>query len=465
MARITIATLTANNRIYLYQLLSRELGCGKQTFLPAVEEALASDRMTADDLGFESTRTLLEALDEFIKLTVFKGGRIYATVIAQPAWDDALVAFEAAGSKGSAGGGPTNKPWKRKKADKALKPVRPKRVKRPEPEPEAAPSEQPPRTKDAESVAEAAATPEAASPAETAVAMEAGAPVASAPATDAAQAVKVTPAGEAKDERAVDAACACGAPEPDEAPFGEAVAGAEAAAEATPSAVSTPEPAISLTVVYDPYSGVDRETTIQSHPVTPTPEATRKPIAGDSKASGAERSQAAHPENKKLPNRPLDEQPAQPAQPSARPVQSKPTQKPTQPAQATQSPASQPAQATQPPASQPAPQAPSQEPARPASSMPPAEILATYPVDFSTDVYLASERIGDLCELLPYGTDVFALLAEDYTRARTLELISGSRARATFPLRIEHLDSTEPIRVTLKKRSGSGLQWELASIE
>lgn len=484
MARITTTTLTANNRIYLYQLLSRELGCGKQTFLPTVEEALASDRMTADDLGFESTRALLEALDEFIKLTVFKGGRIYATVIAQPAWDDALTAFEAAGSKGSAGGGPTNKPWKRKKTDKALKPVRPKRVKRPEPEPEpeAAPSEQPPRTKDAESVAEAAATPEAGSPAETAAAMDAGAPVAPAPATDATQAVKVTPTGEAKDEGAADATPACGAPEPDEAPFGEAVAGAETAPETTPSVVSTPEPAISLTVVYDPYSGVDRETTIQSHPVTPAPEATRKPITGASKASGAERSQGAHPESKKLPTRPLDEQPAQPAQPSARPVQSKPTQKPTQPAQATQPPASQPAQAglaqvsaseaqsqpnqaPQPAPSQSIPQAPSQEPARAASCMPPAEILATYPVDFSTDVYLASERIGDLCELLPYGTDVFALLAEDYTRARTLELISGSRARATFPLRMEHLDSTEPIRVTLKKRSGSGLQWELASIE
>ena len=92
-------------------------------------------------------------------------------------------------------------------------------------------------------------------------------------------------------------------------------------------------------------------------------------------------------------------------------------------------------------------------------------VLATYPTDFSTDVYLASELIADLCELLPYGTDVFTLLAEDYARARTLELIAGTRARATFPLRIQHADSIEPIRVTLKKRGGTGLQWELFAIE
>ncbi len=87
--------LTPNNRIYLYQLLSRELGCGTQTFMPAVEEALARDRMTSDDLGFESTRALLEALEEFVKLTVFKGGRIYATVMAQPAWDDTSCFHES----------------------------------------------------------------------------------------------------------------------------------------------------------------------------------------------------------------------------------------------------------------------------------------------------------------------------------------------------------------------------------
>ena len=108
------ANLTANNLIYLYRLLSQELGCGRQTFLPAVEEALASDQMTADDLGFDSTRDLLEALEVFVKLTIFKGGRIYATIIAQPTWDEALAAFEATDGKKTAGES-SGKPWKRKK--------------------------------------------------------------------------------------------------------------------------------------------------------------------------------------------------------------------------------------------------------------------------------------------------------------------------------------------------------------
>ena len=63
--------------------------------------------------------------------------RIYATVMAQPAWDEALAALESGKAKDA--GGPSNKPWKRKKADKTLKPVRPKRVKQPEPAPDPEP--------------------------------------------------------------------------------------------------------------------------------------------------------------------------------------------------------------------------------------------------------------------------------------------------------------------------------------
>lgn len=75
-------TLSLGNHIYLYRLLRDAIGCGKQTFMTQVEEALAAGDMTAYDLGFESTRELLEELNDCIKLTVFKGGRLYATVIA-----------------------------------------------------------------------------------------------------------------------------------------------------------------------------------------------------------------------------------------------------------------------------------------------------------------------------------------------------------------------------------------------
>ena len=376
--KVQAPQLTPNNRIYLYQLLSRELGCGKQTFMPAVEEALARDRMTADDLGFESTRALLEALEEFVKLTVFKGGRIYATVMAQPAWDEALAALESGKAKDA--GGPSNKPWKRKKTDKTLKPVRPKRVKRPEPAPEPEPIA---KTEVAESPALHGAAAQARAEETEAASANADADAANipedAPATEATKAAETVEVVEVVETTGIleeasltepDDACACveGGPQP--------------------------SPAVSLTVTYDPYSGIDRETKLESHPISPKPD------------------QA-------------------PLEPACAPSQLATNQAPLSAAPAPLSPA----------------------------------VLATYPTDFSTEVYLASELIADLCELLPYGTDVFTLLAEDYARARTLELISGTRARATFPLRIQHADSIEPIRVTLKKRGGTGLQWELSSVE
>lgn len=373
--KVQAPQLTPNNRIYLYQLLSRELGCGKQTFMPAVEEALARDRMTADDLGFESTRALLEALEEFVKLTVFKGGRIYATVMAQPVWDEALAALESGKAKDA--GGPSNKPWKRKKADKALKPMRPKRVKRPEPAPDPDPIAKSEAVESPSLPGAAAQTraEETEATSENTNADAVNIPE-DAPATETAETAETVEVAETTgihEEASLtepDDACAC--------------------VEEGPQ----PSPAVSLTVTYDPYNGIDRETKLESHPISPRP----------------------------------DQMPLEP------------TYAPSQPA------------------SNPAPLSEAPAPLSPA-------VLATYPTDFSTEVYLASELIADLCELLPYGTDVFTLLAEDYARARTLELISGTRARATFPLRIQHADSIEPIRVTLKKRGGTGLQWELSSVE
>ena len=116
-------SLTLGNHIYLYRLLSEAIGCGKQTFLTQVEEALEKESLGAADLGFESTRELLEELDDFIKLTIFKGGRIYATVIAQPAWDEALAAPQ---KKADTSG----KSWKKKRGDKSIKAVKPRRIKR-----------------------------------------------------------------------------------------------------------------------------------------------------------------------------------------------------------------------------------------------------------------------------------------------------------------------------------------------
>ena len=135
-------TLSLGNHIYLYRLLRDAIGCGKQTFMTQVEESLAAGDMTAYDLGFESTRELLEELDDCIKLTVFKGGRLYATVIANEAWDAALAKGE---DKPKTAKGAKQSYKKKKRGEKDLKAVRPKHVKRPEPEAmvEAAPEPEP----------------------------------------------------------------------------------------------------------------------------------------------------------------------------------------------------------------------------------------------------------------------------------------------------------------------------------
>lgn len=131
--------LTAGNRIYLYNLLRQTIGCGKQTFMTRVEEALAADDLEPASMGFADVRELMEELSDFMQLTVFKGGRVYVTVVAQPTWDEALDTEEPASGKQAAGQG---KPWKRKRGNKTVKAVRPRHVPtvvEPEPEPESAP--------------------------------------------------------------------------------------------------------------------------------------------------------------------------------------------------------------------------------------------------------------------------------------------------------------------------------------
>ena len=118
---IVTPTLSLGNHIYLYRLLRDAIGCGKQTFMTQVEEALAAGDMAAYDLGFESTRELLEELDDCIKLTVFKGGRLYATVIANEAWNAALAKGE---DKPKAAKGAKQSYKKKKRGEKDLKALR-----------------------------------------------------------------------------------------------------------------------------------------------------------------------------------------------------------------------------------------------------------------------------------------------------------------------------------------------------
>lgn len=255
-------TLSLGNHIYLYRLLRDAIGCGKQTFMTQVEEALTAGDMTAYDLGFESTRELLEELDDCIKLTVFKGGRLYATVIANEAWDAALAKGE---DKPKTAKGAKQSYKKKKRSEKDLKAVRPKHVKRPEPEAavEAVPEPEPETeievaievaveteteiaaTTDPEVISEQEATAEL-NEAPKSTTEEA----ANQPETSAFQNSDVF-GNEAEDDQSdepADQDATESAPEPE-----------------------TPQPAISLTVVYDPENANAGITTMASTPIEAKP--------------------------------------------------------------------------------------------------------------------------------------------------------------------------------------------------
>lgn len=266
-------TLSLGNHIYLYRLLRDAIGCGKQTFMTQVEEALAAGDMAAYDLGFESTRELLEELDDCIKLTVFKGGRLYATVIANEAWDAALAKGE---DKPKAAKGAKQSYKKKKRGEKDLKAVRPKHVKRPEPESVAEVAPEPEPEVEAEVTAEVTAEVEteiaATTEPEVMAEQEAAVELNEVPKSKAEETAgqPETPAFQNSDVFGDNA-------EDDQS---DEPANQDAT-EATPEP-ETPQPAISLTVVYDPENANAGITTMVSTPVEAKPnvEAEDTPQAG-----------------------------------------------------------------------------------------------------------------------------------------------------------------------------------------
>lgn len=500
MARIQPQELALNqgNRIYLYGLLARELGCGKQTFLPRVEEALATDRMTAEDLGFESTRALLEAMGDCVSLTVFKGGRVYATVVAQPAWDEALAnSAESKGDAAAKGG----KPWKRKKADKSLKPVKPRRVKRAVAEEQA---EKPSVDVEAGSNIGEQASPTEIEP-DAAMAKEIPAKTdqtAKSPDREKApSAASAAPGAEANTEPEKAAGVEPSASEQEEPATASAPTARETIENALPAehvkesieASTVSKPTISLTVTYNPYSGDEGETVLEasgaassSSPI-PTPQSAtdkapdRKPTAPvkpifEQEASSPVSSFPA-PETAQKPKTMRQAEPTS----QVEPMPAKPdfTSTVSAPATATEEPKPAPAKSEQTPAPRPESAVPEPgtvakpmavaEPAlaahAPAHRQPSPEALKGYPRDFAAEVYCPLDTVAKLSEMLPLGTSVTPLLASDFMRARELGLVEGTRSRATFPLRVQHTDSTDSITVTIRKQTGRGLPWTIARVE
>lgn len=419
-------TLSLGNHIYLYRLLRDAIGCGKQTFMTQVEEALATGDMAAYDLGFESTRELLEELDDCIKLTVFKGGRLYATVIANEAWDTALAKGE---DKPKAAKGAKQSYKKKKRGEKDLKAVRPKHVKRPEPVAEVAPEPEPETeievaievAAEAETEIAAMTDPEVMSEQEAAVELN-EAPkstteeAANQPETSAFQNSDVF-GNEAEDDQSdepADQGATESAPEPE-----------------------TPQPAISLTVVYDPENANAGITTMASTPVeAKLPVEAEDAPQADAKTETEDTSVSVEPTDSAVKPEPVPES-APVIEAASEPVYD-------------QIPAPAPV-----PAAAPAP-----APATPA-------IPEDFPVDFATEVFCPGPLLHQLSTYLPYGADTLGIVGEYYWIARERGTIEAARNRASFPLR--YTQSGERREVTLRIRrnttGGLGATWVIDKVE
>lgn len=421
-------TLSLGNHIYLYRLLRDAIGCGKQTFMTQVEEALAAGDMAAYDLGFESTRELLEELDDCIKLTVFKGGRLYATVIANDAWDAALAKGE---DKPKAAKGAKRSYKKKKRGEKDLKAVRPKHVKRPEPEPVAEVAPEPEPETEIEVAIEVTAEAETAATTDPKVIseQEATAELDEAPksTTEEAADQPETPAFQNSDvfgDEAED-------DQPEEATEQDA---AEAASEP-----EVPQPAISLTVVYDPENANADITTMASTPIE------AKPSVENENATQVEVETAAA-------DAPVTVEPADSTiKPDSTPEPA-PVIKSVPTAACDQIPAPAPASA---PAAAPTP-----APAAPA-------IPKDFPVDFTTEIFCPGPLLHQLSTYLPYGADTLGIVGEYYWIARERGTIEVARNRASFPLRYTQAGERREVTVRIRRNTtgGLGAAWAIDKVE
>ena len=250
-----MAVIKQEHALYLYKLLKATIGVSKQTPLSTVESVLIEDDLAPQDFGFDDIRALMEACPDFIKITAFKKGYVYATLLTFDIFEAALVAGEKNVEPQSNG-----KPWKRRRGAKSIRALKPKHlVAETEPEAEELPTQEEPTKPEELSVAESSE--------ESAVAEEseelsvAETTVADVPSAE-------TAAEEPKQETANEAAA-----EPAEAETlaPEATETASPAPEQEmPEPVTSepivPEPTISLTVTYNPYDGSDEEKTLEAAP-------------------------------------------------------------------------------------------------------------------------------------------------------------------------------------------------------
>ena len=253
-----MAVIKQEHALYLYKLLKATIGVSKQTPLSTVEGVLIEDDLAPQDFGFDDIRALMEACPDFIKITAFKKGYVYATLLTFDTFEAALVAGEKNVEAQN-----NSKPWKRRRGAKSIRALKPKHlVVEAEPVVEELPAQEEPTEPEELPVAESS---EELSVAETAPIAEESAVEAPVVATSCAEAPEEDLQQESADDAAPEPAGTADdtSPEPDEI---ETPAPESKTAEPTVPEPVVPEPTISLTVTYNPYDGSDEEKTLEAAP-------------------------------------------------------------------------------------------------------------------------------------------------------------------------------------------------------
>ena len=247
-----MAVIKQEHALYLYKLLKATIGVSKQTPLSTVEGVLIEDDLAPQDFGFDDIRALMEACPDFIKITAFKKGYVYATLLTFDTFEAALVAGEKNVEAQNNG-----KPWKCRRGAKSIRALKPKHlVVEAETEVEGLPAQEESTESEELPVTESS---EELSVTETALVAEESA--AEAPEEDLRQ--------ESADDAAPEPIeTETPAPEPKAAELTvpEPVVPEPVVPEPVVPEPVVPEPTISLTVTYNPYDGSDEEKTLEATP-------------------------------------------------------------------------------------------------------------------------------------------------------------------------------------------------------
>ena len=248
-----MAVIKQEHALYLYKLLKATIGVSKQTPLSTVEGVLIEDDLAPQDFGFDDIRALMEACPDFIKITAFKKGYVYATLLTFDIFEAALVAGEKNVESQNNG-----KPWKRRRGAKSIRALKPKHlIVEAEPEVEPEPEELP-ATEESEEPA-VAETSAADAPAVDTAAEEPTQETANKAASEPAEA-------EAPVQEATETEIPASEKKLPEPVASEPVASEPVASEPEAPEPMVPEPTISLTVTYNPYDGSDEEKTLEAAP-------------------------------------------------------------------------------------------------------------------------------------------------------------------------------------------------------